>query len=400
MANLGSLLASLFGAQGASELPPLPQQGVPGLTPGMTPGFNPAAEAPYDPANDIVAIAPNMKADTPTYNIRESENPMVQVQQQGGDTSILPRTQASPQDQARQAPMQGLLPHKGMFGMKGTLRDILGLLGDSMLIGTGGKAMYQPQKQQERYADTLTGYGQGDEVQDRAAIGRAIYEQPELGTALADKYAGNRVAQQNADSTAAKNSSERLAKGRDYAARLLANVKTPEDMQFATQLIQRTTGLTPDQLGLSQEMTPEQRAIYSRGDMSVNQQVTTDLRRNQQQMTNEDRDLAREQRDKLFDKAEAGRMARDNPPPTPSRPRADTPLEYYREIDNKPESKRTPGEKAFYKKYQSTGKKSSTLEQMRDGQSAPAPKFKPGQTIYKNGKAYVVNKDGKTATPK
>ncbi len=44
---------------------------------------------------------------------------------------------------------------KGMFGVKGTLRDILGTLGDAFLVNAGRDPVYSPRRQQEKYADAL-----------------------------------------------------------------------------------------------------------------------------------------------------------------------------------------------------------------------------------------------------
>lgn len=46
----------------------------------------------------------------------------------------------------------------GMFGTKGTLRDILGTIGDAFLVQSGNKAMYAPHRQQEKMSDALAGF--------------------------------------------------------------------------------------------------------------------------------------------------------------------------------------------------------------------------------------------------
>lgn len=49
---------------------------------------------------------------------------------------------------------------KGMFGTRGTLRDILGTLGDAFLVQSGNKAVYAPHRQAERESDQLAGFTQ------------------------------------------------------------------------------------------------------------------------------------------------------------------------------------------------------------------------------------------------
>lgn len=46
-------------------------------------------------------------------------------------------------------------PHKGMFGIKGTARDILGTLGDAFLTQAGKDPIYRPQRQSEKQSDAL-----------------------------------------------------------------------------------------------------------------------------------------------------------------------------------------------------------------------------------------------------
>lgn len=47
--------------------------------------------------------------------------------------------------------------HKGMFGLHGTARDVLGLLGDALLMGGGGQPVYSLGRQNERVGDALLG---------------------------------------------------------------------------------------------------------------------------------------------------------------------------------------------------------------------------------------------------
>lgn len=53
--------------------------------------------------------------------------------------------------------------HKGMFGIKGTWRDILGGIGDTLLIGSGGQAMYQPRRDREKMGDITANFSQDPE---------------------------------------------------------------------------------------------------------------------------------------------------------------------------------------------------------------------------------------------
>jgi hypothetical protein len=67
---------------------------------------------------------------------------------------------------------------KGLFGTRGTLRDILGTLGDFFLVGGGGSPMYAPMREREKWADALQGMTAGPEA-ERAAFERAMRINPE-----------------------------------------------------------------------------------------------------------------------------------------------------------------------------------------------------------------------------
>jgi hypothetical protein len=62
---------------------------------------------------------------------------------------------------------------KGMFGIKGTMRDVLGLLGDSLLVGNDVSPVYAPRRQQENISEALEVYRKdpalGQQLLDRVA---------------------------------------------------------------------------------------------------------------------------------------------------------------------------------------------------------------------------------------
>lgn len=53
------------------------------------------------------------------------------------------------------ATVSTLPERKGMFGLKGTGRDILGLLGDAFLVQGGAKPVYAPRREAERQGDAM-----------------------------------------------------------------------------------------------------------------------------------------------------------------------------------------------------------------------------------------------------
>jgi hypothetical protein len=74
--------------------------------------------------------------------------------------SIVPRYVSTNQDviPPTEEEMGERIERKGMFGVKGTLRDVLGTLGDAFLIQSGNSPMYAPRRREERIADAMFGY--------------------------------------------------------------------------------------------------------------------------------------------------------------------------------------------------------------------------------------------------
>lgn len=91
-------------------------------------------------------------------------------------------------EEAQQA--LGTLPQRrGLFGTRGTLRDVLGTVGDAFLLQAGRNPLYAPQRQRERVADALTGFT----ANPLAAVERLSQVDPEAASQLFET-----VAQQNA----------------------------------------------------------------------------------------------------------------------------------------------------------------------------------------------------------
>ncbi len=106
----------------------------------------------------------------------------VTLQQQDGPDNFI-MGNARPVAMAREAEKDSRLnsERKGMFGVGGTLRDVLGFLGDSYLVSQGKGPAYQARRQQEKWADALQGFSQGGDA-ERSAIERAMRIDPEATT--------------------------------------------------------------------------------------------------------------------------------------------------------------------------------------------------------------------------
>jgi hypothetical protein len=171
-------------------------------------------QAPPEAVGDTIQVAgqrtPLPAYEPPTYRMDPAQEvPQYQnIQQAPPDTTPFPRTEASPQEVARQNPMSNLAEHKGLFGVKGTLRDVLGTLGDALLVGGGGQAIYRPQKEKEKVSDALVGYGQGDDNQDNAVLARLAQANPEEFQKMLALHQAGQYKQQMADAAKARVTSQ------------------------------------------------------------------------------------------------------------------------------------------------------------------------------------------------
>jgi hypothetical protein len=107
----------------------------------------------------------------------------VLVQQEVPDDFILGNDRAVAQARMAEESTNRASDRKSLFGARGTLRDILGTLGDFFLVGGGGSPMYYPMREREKWADALQGMTQGPEA-ERAAFERAMRINPEATMAL------------------------------------------------------------------------------------------------------------------------------------------------------------------------------------------------------------------------
>lgn len=99
----------------------------------------------------------------------------------------------------------------GMFGVRGTLRDVLGLLGDSLIKGPA--TPYQTKRQQERVSDSLVGFA--DNPQEfLKAINRVADTDPEFAAKLFQVGATQQSNQANRESMDAARKSQ--IEDRDY----------------------------------------------------------------------------------------------------------------------------------------------------------------------------------------
>lgn len=167
-------------------------------------------------------------------------------------------------------------PHKGMFGVKGTFRDILGTLGDAFLMQQGIDPMYRGQRKQEDMGDAFQGFEDDPLGAIKkmggvdAATGQKYYnsylDSQDRGKALQQKTADDRFKQEGLFQT-------RLggifgaANEKTYPA-MLANAKKRAESQGMGHLLE----------GLPETYDKDGVAGWVRGTMEPKDQAFNDYR--------------------------------------------------------------------------------------------------------------------------
>lgn len=88
-----------------------------------------------------------------------------------------------------------IIPREGMFGIRGTLRDVLGTLGDAFLVQSGNAPAYRQQRQREEVGDAMYGFSQNplQAIERLTAMGY-----PEQAAALQQQVQAQAIAEQRA----------------------------------------------------------------------------------------------------------------------------------------------------------------------------------------------------------
>lgn len=334
-----------------------------------------AAEVPV--GDEITVTAPNTVVENPVYSLLPREDGVAQIQQAPADTSMMPRTEASPQELAGTQNYSNLPEHKGLFGVKGTLRNVLGTLGDAL----AGNQNFGNQRQKEKLSDAMIGFNSSDPTTVQAAIERVARVNPQAAQALAQQYQTriNQMAERDlqgrrVDAELAKSQQAQLVKGRELAANILNMVRQKGDLSLLPAAIaqaERLTGIPAAQLGLSPQMSLDDVGLYAYSGIKGAQQENIDL----------GRDRLQQQRE-LAELAERGRMARDHPPQGRATPQP-TEASILSGIMAKPEGQRTKDEQDFLNNKVGRNKKGSLLSKYGLGGDTSAPKKRP---VIRNGK--------------
>lgn len=157
---------------------------------------------------------------------------------------------------------------KGMFGVKGTLRDVLGLIGDTYLTTNGRNPIYRPVQQQEREADAMAGFSENPQAaMERLA---ALPGGQEMAQKLMAQYQADQVRQtqaaavaQNRQSMDDDRSGRRSLNFMKYAGQTLAGIDPKNSAALAqtVELLRKRAEalkIDPSDLGITPDMSPEE----------------------------------------------------------------------------------------------------------------------------------------------
>ncbi len=185
---------------------------------------------------------------------------------------------ATSKRQEQQEETPELIKRKGRFGVGGTLRDILGTVGDAYLMANGKPSVYAPQRTKEKLASAQ--YGFTDDPQ--AATERVGELDGDAARDLYKAYTTNENQRENIGSQRAVRQDQIANRQRDDVravtqrlSNMLNAAKTPQGRAYVISQAQQAAGqlgVPIEQFGLSDSMTPEEAEIYASGGINRSQQ--------------------------------------------------------------------------------------------------------------------------------
>lgn len=198
--------------------------------------------------------------------------PMAAFLLQNGGGFQAPQQQA-PMDEGEPISVSGRNPYerKGLFGMKGTLRDVLGTIGDAFLIQSGNKQIYSPIRQREHISDAMRGFTD-DPLSAIQALNKAGF--PEQAQSLYQDYTKQRQEQATQDLAERKFGQDQITdealigqrtlsaqdKAVTIASKMMSNISDNEEYQRRLPAIRaflEKNGLSSFANDLPEKFSPE-----------------------------------------------------------------------------------------------------------------------------------------------
>lgn len=322
-------------------------------------GQQSSAAIPETVGNDLTVVGTPPASADPNVDVNGPEAPFM------GNKSYLEEAAAS----------MGEAPERsGMFGTRGTLRDILGVVGDAFLTQAGRNTVYAPQRDRERMADAMTGFTNSEEsamaaIERLSQAGytdqaRQLYENIQTNKL---RQAQQASLEANRQSLIAGRDDTRLANFRKYASQALASAgDNPKSQQYAIQLLTQQAerlGIPLEDIGITEGMSPEQMRVLADAGMPV--QNIRNL------------PIAQQRADTGRYNAETARRSQQDRASRPNR--SVTKAEQFEEARNTPPDQRTPEQNDLIDDYVGRNKGSG-----RSGRSRGNPpslerqgRFKP-----------------------
>lgn len=187
---------------------------------------------------------------------------------------------------------RGGMANPGLYGVlpaglqHGTLRNMLGALGDAFLVGSGHQAQYEPRMQRQEIGQAMAGYNPNDPASAQAAIQRIAGTGAAGSTEMADQLQKNtndlalrkQLMEQNQNyhqQTLQSKNDNLFNRMNSVAQADLAQAKTPEDYKARlARWDQRVKAVDPttdavSQFGVPDTYTPG--AVNEQSGMSSNQ---------------------------------------------------------------------------------------------------------------------------------
>lgn len=302
-----------------------------------------------------------------TKSLSPEDNPNIATRLIGNTNAVQAAQQAVDKGQE-------VSERKGMFGIKGTLRDILGLVGDTFLIGSGANPIYMPRRDQERLGDAAAGY-----TEDPRAAAERLAQLPgglQIGRDLLEEAQNSDLKKAQLESLtatredlAASRRASRYDKARPALTALfnkpgayLEDGSVNPRAKAMAETIANRYGFNLQDF-IEEGMTGEDYKLFAGTGTNTYQQETL-----------EDRERQMDQAD--F-RNQTSRISATRPRAAP-RPRAEGPDERYTRISNTPADKRSVGDQDWYETERRIRiKKGESARGRRGGSSTPAAKPKP-----------------------
>lgn len=290
----------------------------------------------------------------------------------------------------------GNLPeHKGMFGVKGTLRDILGALGDNYLMQSGQKPRYQEMRKQEKASDAMAEMTTSPINAIQALLGAGetdkAFELYKQFQAQGNKDAELDIQRGSAASTQSNAKSKQIETFLTRAGQMLNGTESnPAKRMAVLGLLGKQAaaiGIDQEALGISDRLTEEEAAAFTAGATTVNQQNNLPLAQKRV-------GIAQQNADSATKNAESQRINANRTRPGPQRGATNVDAEI---LDNVRKGTATPAEQKIYKERLAHSKKGSVLSDMLGappGSSGSKPKYQENQVLIQNGHRFIV-KGGK-----